>query len=589
MYSSLEPEKMEIRLVVVKPGGRSDKVQCRLIKVSLNDCPKYEALSYVWGEPDPINQDSILLEGKICSVTRNLGSALTFLRSPDQDRTLWVDAICINQADISERNTQVKLMGVIYKTAIQVVSWLGTELEDIADSYWVIKEAVKYNFSSQWMMDMTLTKPSLQRLRTLASHLNRHEVEYWRRIWITQELAFAQNGVLQCRDITLPFTCLVRLKAMLGQLMATDDGKLELLPFLSTHCESYQDLVRVLESLADISAPFISNPIGENARGTKPLLRLLVANRWKMASDPRDKVYALLGLSDLDNNSHPGVKIDYSRTVRQVYMGAAQAIIEITSNLDILCESVPKLDSGDAGHLGLPSWTPNWEMGMPTLLRPMREKGGVAGDSLASTDFLSNDGSILRTGGFRIGTVGRCGVTNPIREHDYTKKRTPEFYISVSETISQWHELLTTTEGYFPALDHLFIQTITTGEFKDEISTSMVLDTHQKNDLSEFQAPILDWVQSSCQDSLFFLINHSRSSAANLKDAEIPLMGIGRSRIREGDIICIFLGCCLPIILRPNGYQYTFVSAVYVPNLMGGIGLKGLEEDVYKLESFELI
>jgi hypothetical protein len=58
-----------------------------------------------------------------------------------------------------------------------------------------------------------------------------------------------------------------------------------------------------------------------------PLLELLWKNRWKLASDPKDKVFGLLGLSDLSSSTHPGLEIDYNRTMRDVYIGAVMAII----------------------------------------------------------------------------------------------------------------------------------------------------------------------------------------------------------------------------------------------------------------------
>ena len=117
-------------LVTIHPGarhpGRSpDPVHCHLQHARLDQDPQYEALSYVWG--DPTNQVFILLGGTRFPVNRSLYGALLRLRREHTQRTLWIDAICINQQDVTERNTQASLMSSIYKTALGVIVWLGEE------------------------------------------------------------------------------------------------------------------------------------------------------------------------------------------------------------------------------------------------------------------------------------------------------------------------------------------------------------------------------------------------------------------------------------------------------------------------------
>lgn len=93
---------------------------------------KYETLSYVWGEPRDTTK--ILLQGRYgkdytnFSVTKNLDIALRHLRYVDKPRTLWVDAICINQKDLAERAEQVTLMSNIYENAVNTLLWLGKKV-----------------------------------------------------------------------------------------------------------------------------------------------------------------------------------------------------------------------------------------------------------------------------------------------------------------------------------------------------------------------------------------------------------------------------------------------------------------------------
>src|SRR6266536_4906129 len=92
----------EIRLVHLQPDVGSELVHCRLEHCSLErPSSPYEALSYVWGNPTDVHP--IFLDGELFQVTANLGWALWHLCLEDRPRTLWVDAICINQADRDER------------------------------------------------------------------------------------------------------------------------------------------------------------------------------------------------------------------------------------------------------------------------------------------------------------------------------------------------------------------------------------------------------------------------------------------------------------------------------------------------------
>ncbi|KAF4452316.1 hypothetical protein F53441_4834 [Fusarium austroafricanum] len=112
------------RLLELLPSeNRTDPLVGRLIDSDITFQPDYEALSYVWGDIIPVRY--INLGDQDISITPNLHSALIHLRSPDTIRTLWVDALCINQFVHGERNQQVRIMGDIFKSARQVVVWLG--------------------------------------------------------------------------------------------------------------------------------------------------------------------------------------------------------------------------------------------------------------------------------------------------------------------------------------------------------------------------------------------------------------------------------------------------------------------------------
>lgn len=123
-YEKLQTGR-ELRVLVIKSGRGLNVCECSLRRISLDDKEvQFEALSYTWGGMGAFGGTTVryfmCLGGYRFDITRKLFWALRFLRYADRERTLWVDTVCINQANIEERNQQVKLMGRIYTTAKQV-------------------------------------------------------------------------------------------------------------------------------------------------------------------------------------------------------------------------------------------------------------------------------------------------------------------------------------------------------------------------------------------------------------------------------------------------------------------------------------
>lgn len=124
-YQSLGPR--EIRLLVLLPGSWDAKIECNLVHVPL-ELAEFDALSYTWGDINDTTQ--ITLGGHIFKITIGLERALRHFRLPADPLRLWVDAICIDQSNISERNVQVQMMYSIYQKSQTVRAWIGRETED---------------------------------------------------------------------------------------------------------------------------------------------------------------------------------------------------------------------------------------------------------------------------------------------------------------------------------------------------------------------------------------------------------------------------------------------------------------------------
>ena len=122
-YQQLD-HKGAIRLLKLMPSKSIlEDVHCELITVYLDLELHYEAVSYTWGEPT--FSETLYSTGGVIKITRNLMSALQHFRLPHKLRTLWIDAVCINQLDLVKKSYQITLMAGIYKNALRALAWLG--------------------------------------------------------------------------------------------------------------------------------------------------------------------------------------------------------------------------------------------------------------------------------------------------------------------------------------------------------------------------------------------------------------------------------------------------------------------------------
>ncbi|KAJ4991558.1 heterokaryon incompatibility protein [Stagonosporopsis vannaccii] len=177
----LDTDKHEIRLLHLEPAPFADDIKVRLETVSLDDVPNYEALSYAWGTmPSPL---PVLVD--VChflTITENLDWALRCLRYRSQyNRVLWIDALCINQNDLEERKHQVQLMRDIYRSASDVVIWLG------ADENRELGRLLRHIIYGVAPASLD----HIQMLKEDVIHLSR--LPWFSRVWVVQELALSSH------------------------------------------------------------------------------------------------------------------------------------------------------------------------------------------------------------------------------------------------------------------------------------------------------------------------------------------------------------------------------------------------------------
>ncbi|KAE9373579.1 hypothetical protein N431DRAFT_278716, partial [Stipitochalara longipes BDJ] len=190
-YKPLDATKDEIRILVL--GGKTKRdapVKAQLQHISLSNKAKtnqFKALSYTWG--DATMTVDITLDGHQFPVTKNLYVALKSIRNLESSHW-WVDAICINQEDVLERNSQVAMMTMIFKRSLSVRIWLGDVSEDSDLGMELIEKlsAVKVagpGDKKTLYPDCSMTE-KVRNWQALTRLLQR---PWWERVWVRQEVA----------------------------------------------------------------------------------------------------------------------------------------------------------------------------------------------------------------------------------------------------------------------------------------------------------------------------------------------------------------------------------------------------------------
>ncbi|KUJ23875.1 HET-domain-containing protein [Mollisia scopiformis] len=411
-------------------------LKCSLVTVDLSDNPAYAALSYTWGDPKIYysSEDEIVaqsdwycqchtmeIDGEEVTISTNLYTALISLRyvksaaryaehnNVHEDCIyIWIDALCINQSDVSEKSSQVQLMGRIYSQSLHVLVWLGGA-DPISDSSIVLLEMLialclptrnadgKY-IGLELLPEMALDDPRFYEILGLSEHIS---IQIWsrlfaflnrswfRRAWVIQELGLAVKATFICGLHLFNDAHLRKWILLLSDMKIL--SKLEdLEPLLVSGHEltEHQLLQRAswpttssysLYKSQDVNAwdidmfmfleyvrqkrkeskeiSLLDQTVKRNA-AFLPISQTIMLYRSTEASDPRDKIYAFLGISHGGTVPIPqSLAPNYSLSPRQVYIQWAEFMISSDTHLCLLSmvedHSVRKMD-------GIPSWVPDF-------------------------------------------------------------------------------------------------------------------------------------------------------------------------------------------------------------------------------------
>ena len=416
----------EIRLLQLQPGTSTDEVRCNIIHASLDALTSCEALSYTWGDA---SQRTKLLCGpgpRSLSITKNLDVVLHHLRREDSPRTLWIDAVCINQDDIAERGQQVGLMREIYSLADQVIAWVGEELDTDKG---VMEMA--YAPPAEDPSSAVNSDPLFRGIVAMTEFIKR---PYFSRVWIIQEIALSSKLIIQCGQRLMSWELFIGAVQVLFELSRQDrelvkaDISLDRIEFLETvkamACQNKSESPRSKET--HLSRFGFEEGLGmtrglSQRKGDAQFF--ITGARLFGATDPRDHIYGLLGL--IDESDPSNVPPEYNRIFPEIYQDFVRKTIQRSGTLDVLGQIDGLVEETSV----LPSWVPDWRrMSHVEPLSSRRNKHyGASGDSKAKLK-QGTDFSVLTLSGIFVDEIRelRAGL-KPDVDADYTE--TTQSYI----------------------------------------------------------------------------------------------------------------------------------------------------------------
>ena len=517
-----------IRLVHLNVGTGNDALSIQVQEnVELETAPVYEALSYTWGDSN--KECSISCGSDSIEITANLAAALLQLRSPDKPRALWIDQICINQDDNDERGKQVALMRKIYSEAENVVIWLGEEGPDDYMAFQFVpdllsrlpnlsaihgevkRRGIIFRFRCPF-----LRSPGWNALSRIFSR------PYFRRSWIVQEVALARHAVVHCGPHVIDWDLLAAAGSyQMGQLPSNPE-------------DAHDAIAAIMELHRNV-----------HGRSINIVDTLFMSYRFN-CTDPRDKVFAMLGLTEA-----LVLQPSYYARVEDVYLTTTQYLILEFGNLDILCCVFhPKTIAT------LPSWVPDWQA-QPAVKRKLGKSTVRAPDVPCQQVSYSDNDRALIVEGWCLASIAT--VANVFTPDDI-------------DSVNQWHEWWEFfeknihPEGKFPSKQYM--RTLLAGESLPGITSDEELH-------SAYSAWQVCSRLGGCTPPMSLADENEKSNEFGCAVTETCFgrrlfataqhnLGLAPSEARAGDVVCFLGNSSTPFILRPRGSYFEFVGESYV-------------------------
>ncbi|OTB02997.1 hypothetical protein M426DRAFT_264004 [Hypoxylon sp. CI-4A] len=577
-YTSLNKDKQQIRILLLLPGAFDDPIRCDLSIESTDN--RFEALSYVWGDMN--DTLPIQVQDRDTKVTRNLEGALRRLRSQHEIRRLWVDAVCINQRDALERNHQVRMMGTVYERAERVIAWLGQDEGPLTTMRVVQHFGTDPDIHWDPIKHFTSNDDVKTKIGGIFGLIPWLRNDWYTRIWTLQEASLAKSLVYVCGSFIF----------QRGEIENVVESFYR--HFVYDECCDLKNItgehIIGLGLNLTSSTKKVSDTISlRNRRGRLGFLEIASGSRHRQGTNPRDKVFGILGLVD----DIPKEIIDYRKSVADIYLLTALECIKSSGNLDVLTHVLPKRSihekskAGDPVSHHLPSWVPDWNDHRPD-------------------DFLRLDALRVRQSYTKLFNACRHNTqARPERPSPTSLRLQGYFCDQISQTGDTFVTKVTMHVEYF--LDWRKMVKADEEPERPYISGSTIMDafwrticlntsiTGEKADVNTRRIHDIWWWKVLLETKYAHIRKQARipdkpalrlfgshacqvSYGRKLFISKKGYIGLAPEGAQEGDEIWVLDGGRLPLILRrldtkpgdTSEPKYTFVGGSYVHGIMEG-------------------
>lgn len=402
-YERLTSNSGEIRLVkitsVQEDAAEKDSIVLELdiLHTRLDEAGPYLAISYAWGNPERTHK--LLVNGAALFVPENtfqtlytvyhaLPSLVTEWYAPGDQVSLWIDAICINQSDVDEKEDQVRRMGQIYSQAAGAIGYIGRppQGDNPFDSFrtllWMGNDVgftipndvpvdATQAWFGEWTRDPSLFEQEVGPLEVFAEAFKNLLANDWFiRCWVVQEMALSRvSACLYGYGSDVAAMNLNFLTTLLGRSSSPENFEHSYAIFsaMKLSTEVYWDRNKK-EALIKAWSRLRYDLEQEQSEGLR-LLELIERTRFAKATDPRDKIYSLMGMmKELDRSA---IRVDYSDnyTAASLFLDTATHCLDSPDchQLFVWAGQRP-----DRIFSELPSWVPDWSA---PVLSPMNVRG----------------------------------------------------------------------------------------------------------------------------------------------------------------------------------------------------------------------
>ena len=566
---------INIRVLDILPGDINSEIHFRLREKKLGIGDIYYALSYAWGPP--VFTHKIYSAEGFIQVTENLWEALRRYRKPDKIITLWVDAVCINQANIQERSQQILLMRRIYSESKHVLIWLGLESPSILPAFEFIKRVVHLTFkqgpNGLFALYYKIAPIKTDEHQDAVTDL--FAKSWFSRVWTFQEITCAADATVTSGSLDIDFKYIHLFAAI----------------WIYIEDAVWPKALAAQRALGQVAGLHLTRDHLSQQSTANSLFELVRRTRTRLASDPRDMIYGLVALAS-DENPLP-FPPTYEITVHYLFEAFAAHVIRQNKNLDVFecCNFQP-------GLRDCPSWVPDWRDSEEPALPINPEKGSFRA---AGTTYWDTSMAVVN---HLLGVEAICldqlqNITSP---RPFSNSVGLTDWENAILPLAKWLQDTIRNTMEMTSLSFLY-------RSKQERWHAWWRTLIGDKKVGQGRAtPNCEELVRSYKKVIDILVNHGRDKPIRERDsngfAEIYnsaiLMASSRkfclsqegrigwvpSAAQTGDIISLMRGSPVPVLIRPAQAEnsYLMIGQCYIHGIMDGEAVAGKEDQFRRIQ-----